>query len=56
VGATTIKETRTPKGEAITIDHDKGITTISELTSLVTCVVNMDIMLTISPKLLITNG
>jgi hypothetical protein len=55
LGEIRIKETRTPKGEIITINHEKGRKKICELTSLVLYVVSMDIILTISPKLQITN-
>jgi hypothetical protein len=55
LGETRIKATKTPKGETITINHDKGRTIISELTSLALYVVSMDIILTTAPKLSITN-
>jgi hypothetical protein len=48
--------TKTPKGAPITINHDKGRTTIFRLTSLALYVVSMDIILIISPKFLISNG
>jgi hypothetical protein len=54
LGATRIKETKTPKGK--TINHDKGRTIISELTSLALYVVIMEIIHTTAPKLLISNG
>jgi hypothetical protein len=56
LGETRIKEIKTPKGETITINHDKRRTITSELTSLTLYVVIMDIILTISPKLSISNG
>jgi hypothetical protein len=55
LGETKIKETKTPKGGEITINHDKGRTITLESTSLVLYVVSMDIILTIAPKLLISN-
>ena len=55
LGAIRIKATKTPKGETITINHDKGRKITSELTSLVLYVVSMDIILTISPKSLTSN-
>jgi hypothetical protein len=55
LGATRIKEIKTTKGVPIKINHTKGRTIISELTSLVLYVVSMDIILTSSSKLLITN-
>jgi hypothetical protein len=56
LGATRIKVTRTPKGTITT--NSKGRTTIttSGRTSLVLFVVSMDIILTISPKFLTSNG
>jgi hypothetical protein len=53
---TRIKANRNPRGKTITINHNKGRKIISELTSLVLYVVIMDIILTTTPKLLITNG
>jgi hypothetical protein len=56
VGTTKIKATKNPKGEIITINHNKGRTIISALTSVVLYVVSTNIILTTSPKLSITNG
>jgi hypothetical protein len=56
LGETIIRETKTPKGETITINHDKGRTITFEITSLALFVVSMDITLTISPKFPISNG
>jgi hypothetical protein len=55
LGETRIKATKTPKGEKIKINHKKGRTVTSELTSLMIYVVSMDIILTISPKFMISN-
>jgi hypothetical protein len=55
LGAIRIKETRTPKGETIKINHDKGRPIIGELTYLSLYVVSMDIILTAAPKLSISN-
>jgi hypothetical protein len=56
LGATRIKATKTPKGETITINHDKGRTINLELNSLVLYVVSMYIILTTSPNLSSSNG
>jgi hypothetical protein len=56
LGETRIKATKTPKEATITINHKKRITIISELTSLVLYVGIMDIIITTTPKLPITNG
>jgi hypothetical protein len=52
LGAT---NTKIPKGEPITINHDKGRITIFEITSLVLYLVSMDIILIIAHKFLISN-
>jgi len=56
LGETKIRETKTPKGETITIHYDKGKKITLELTSLELFVLSMDIIFTISPKFPISNG
>jgi hypothetical protein len=56
LGETRIKETKTPKRETITINHDKGRAIDSELTCLALYVAIMNIILTIAPKSPISNG
>jgi hypothetical protein len=46
--------TKTHKGEPITINHDKGRERIFRITSLTLYLVSMDIILIISPKFLIS--
>jgi hypothetical protein len=55
LGETRIKETKTPKGETIKINDDKGRPIIGKLTSLSLYAVSMEIILTTAPKLLISN-
>jgi hypothetical protein len=55
LGAIIIKTTKTPKGETITINHDKGGTITLELTSISLYEESVDIILTTAPKLLISN-
>jgi hypothetical protein len=56
LGATIIKATKAPKGETITVNHAKGRKMTLEKSSLALYVVIMDIILTIAPKLPISNG
>jgi hypothetical protein len=55
LGETKINETKTPKGEKITINHDKGKTITSEKNSLALYAMSMDIIQTTTPKFFTSN-
>jgi hypothetical protein len=55
LGEIIIKETKTPKGEKIKINHDKVGTTTLGLTSLALYMASMDIILTTTSKFPISN-